>query len=234
MRKVYTEQFPHRRVCQRKTHNNEAAFSGLYTAWRNKLRLRPVVHRYVYTGYSHFCRTGIADRRQQAIDENEITCPLPTAGDTGSALSLAYCHSLIRISKVSSKIEKRLSAVRCVEQGPAVTIQTIAQFDTELADVKQSLRKSFGLALGDRITALPPPGGLTTEQLLYIQYAYMTAILSIHTVLAYPWMRALIGVRSPNQFRDAIAQSVAAVIKCSREAILLTEYIHFTAQTTVP
>jgi hypothetical protein len=115
-----------------------------------------------------------------------------------------------------------------------VTIQAIAQFDTELADVRQSLSESFGLTLGDKITSLPPPGGLNMEQHIYIQYAYMTAILSIHTVLAYPWMRALIGVRAPNQSRDAIARSVAAVIKCSREAILLTEYIHFTAQTTVP
>jgi hypothetical protein len=72
------------------------------------------------------------------------------------------------------------------------------------------------------------------DQFLYVQYAYTTATLSIHTVLAYPWMRALIGIRSPIQYRDEITRSVTAVAKCSREAILLTEHIQFTARTTVP
>jgi hypothetical protein len=170
----------------------------------------------------------------QVIDEDEITCPLPSVGSAGSALSFAYCHSLIRIAKMSSKIEKKLSAVRCVKQGPAATIQTIETLDAELVGIRTSLMESSGIVLGERISAMSPSGGLTMDQYLYVQYAYTTATLSIHTVLAYPWMRALIGVRCPSQFRGAIARSVNAVTKCSREAILLTEHIQFSARTTVP
>jgi hypothetical protein len=149
-------------------------------------------------------------------------------------LSLAYCHGLIRLAKISSRIEKKLSAVRCVKQGPATTIQTIERLDAELTGIGISLKESFGFVLGERVSRLSPLGSMTMDQYLYIQYAYATATLSIHTVLAYPWMRALIGIRSPNQHRDAITRSITAVTKCSREAILLTEHIQFTAGTTVP
>lgn len=149
-------------------------------------------------------------------------------------MSLPYCHSLIRISQLSSKIEKMLSAVRCVEQGPAATIQTVQQLDNELLGLKKSLSEEFGLSLGVRVSNTSPRCGLTMEQFLYVQYAYMTATLSVHTVLAYPWMRVLIGVRSHDTFRDALARSVAAVKLCSQEAIMSTECIQFRAETPVP
>jgi hypothetical protein len=127
-----------------------------------------------------------------------------------------------------------LSAVRCVEQGPAATIQTVQQLDNELLDLKTSLREEFGLFLGDRVSDISPRCGLTMEQYLYVQYAYMTATLSVHTVLAYPWMRVLTGVRSQDQFRDAVARSIAVVKQCSQEAIMSTEFIQFRAETPVP
>jgi hypothetical protein len=127
-----------------------------------------------------------------------------------------------------------LSAVRCVEQGPAATVQTVQQLDNELLSLKTSLSKEFGLFLGDRVSEMSPRCGLTMEQFLYVQYAYMTATLSIHTVLAYPWMRVLIGVRSQDQFRKAVARSVDTVKQCSREAIMSTEYIQSRAETRVP
>lgn len=135
---------------------------------------------------------------------------------------------------MSSKIEKQLSAVRCVKQGPAAVIQTIELLDAELIGIKTSLMESSGIVLGERISAMSPLGGLTLDQFLYVQYAYTTAALSVHSVLAYPWMRAFIGIRYPTQYRDAIERSVNAVTKCSREAILLTEHIQFSARTTVP
>ena len=127
-----------------------------------------------------------------------------------------------------------LSAVRCVEQGPAATIQTVQKLDNDLIRLKTSLVEEFGLSLGDRVSEMSPRCGLTMEQFLYVQYAYMTATLSVHTVLAYPWMRVLIGVRSHDTFRDALARSVAAAKLCSQEAIMSTECIQFRAETPVP
>jgi hypothetical protein len=60
-----------------------------------------------------------------------------------------------------------LSAVRCVEQGPAATIQTVQKLDTELVRLKISLVEEFGLSLGDRVSGLSPRCGLTMEQFLY-------------------------------------------------------------------
>jgi hypothetical protein len=168
------------------------------------------------------------------IDDDEITCPLPSAGCARSALNLAYFHSLIRIAQASSKIEKRLSAVRCSRFGPASTIEAVQQLNTELLRVKITLDDSFSLSLGKQIDITQLPGSLNLEQYLYIQYAYLTAMLSIHSVLAYPWVRALVGVRSGDQFREAVLRSVNASAQTARAAVLLTESIQFKAHTSVP
>ena len=114
------------------------------------------------------------------------------------------------------------------------TIEAIEQLNAELLDVQLSLESTFGLRLGQRVQSMPQRVDWSLDQLTYIQYAYMSAMLSIHTVLAYPWIRALIGVRSSRPFHDEVARSVATVVNISREAILFTDTIHFNAHTTVP
>lgn len=68
---------------------------------------------------------------------------------------------------------------------------------------------------------------------LHVQYAYSTAMLSIHTTLAYPWTRASFGAHVQDRHGTAIEQSVRAAMNASRTAILLTEHIRFDAQTFV-
>jgi hypothetical protein len=74
---------------------------------------------------------------------------------------------------------------------------------------------------------------LNLEQHLYINYAYMTTLLSIHTVLAYPWIRTLVGVRVQAQYPDEVSRSSETVARVSRTALLLTEDIRFKAHTSL-
>ncbi|KAK3678483.1 hypothetical protein LTR78_001780 [Recurvomyces mirabilis] len=171
--------------------------------------------------------------RPSAIDDDEVTCPLPVGGDAGSALNVPYCHCLIRLAQMSSKIEKRLSTAQCRHLNLESTMRVVQQLDFEMTNIKASLHDNFGLVLGDKPTT-DATGGLHLEQYLHVQYAYFTAMLSIHTVLAYPWLRALVGARECSQESDAVLQSVQVVAKTSRAAVLLTENIRFNAQTPVP
>ncbi|KAK5739936.1 hypothetical protein LTR17_005032 [Elasticomyces elasticus] len=172
--------------------------------------------------------------RPSIIDDDEVTCPIPSAGYVPGAFSLSYCHSLIRISKVSSHIEKGLSAVRCSRMGAAATVQAVHQFEAELVAAKDSIYGAFGLVLGETVDLNKLPNKMTLDQCIYVQVAYCTAMLSVHTVLAYPWMRPLIGLRLDDRFRDDIARASDTLARISRQLIKMTEHIHFRPYTPVP
>lgn len=159
---------------------------------------------------------------------------MPSAGYSPGAFNLAYCHSLVRISKVSSQIEKRLSAVRCYRAGAAATIQTVQQLQLELIAAKTSIYEAFGLVLGENIELSKVPENITLDQFIYVQFAYCTAMLSVHTVLAYPWIRPLIGLRLDDGFRDDINRASDAVASVSREILRMTEHIRLKPYTPVP
>lgn len=159
---------------------------------------------------------------------------MPSAGYAPGAFSLTYCHSLIKISKVSSQIEKRLSAVRCCRMGAAATVQAVHQLEHELVAAKDSLYDAFGLVLGEKVDLNNLPGNMTLEQCIYVQFAYSTAMLSVQTVLAYPWIRPLIGLRLDDRFRNDIARASDTLARISRELIKMTEHIRFRPYTPVP
>ena len=119
--------------------------------------------------------------------------------------------------------------------GPTATIDTMSMLERELETVKRSLDSTFGLTLGNVVNAAQLPAGLSLDQCLNIHYAYLTVVLSLHTVLAYPWVRALLGVSNArDDLQKAVDHSATIVMKVSRDAILMTEHISFKANTCLP
>ena len=124
--------------------------------------------------------------------------------------------------------------MRCSRTDARPVIEAIGELAIELDRVKHTLSNSFSLQLGQKLEldGLPPQFDL--EHFVYLQYVYFTAVLSIHSVLGYPWVRALIGVHSPDAYRDDIDRSAGIVADTAREAILMTKYINLKAHTSVP
>jgi hypothetical protein len=167
------------------------------------------------------------------IDDDEVTCPLPSPIGAATTVNIAYCHSLIYLARASSQVEKRLGGIGRARLGAAAVIETVRQLDAMLLEVKMTIDRKFGISLADDLDPAFLKGGLSLEQHLYINYAYMTTLLSIHTVLAYPWIRTLVGVRVQAQHPEEISRSSEIVAKVSRTAVLLTENIRFKAHTSV-
>jgi hypothetical protein len=167
------------------------------------------------------------------IDDDEVTCPLPSLVGAATTVNIAYCHSLIYLARASSQIEKRLGGIGRARLGAAAAIEAVRQLDAMLLEAKLCIDRKFGISLGDNLDPAFLKGGLNIEQHLYINYAYMTTLLSIHTVLAYPWIRTLVGVRVQAQYPEEVSRSSEIVAKVSRTAVLLTENIRFKAHTSV-
>ncbi|KAK4623535.1 ABC-transporter-regulating transcription factor [Fulvia fulva] len=173
--------------------------------------------------------------RPSIIDDEEVTCSLPRiTSPSDDAFSIAYCHSLIRISRALSTIEKRLSAVRCSRMDVTATVQTVDELHSELETVKNAPQNQFGLALGTKIDVTNSPEDFKLDQLVHLHYAYHTAMLNVHTIWSYPWIRALVGLSAIDKLRDYVLRSSDVVARVSRDMIAITEHIHFKAHATVP
>lgn len=169
------------------------------------------------------------------IDDDEVTCSLPRINTSDNdAFNIAYCDSLMRVSRIFSRIEKRLSAVRCSRMSLSATMQAVNQLHSDLEGVKNSIHDNYKIVLGARIDPTRLPHGFNLDQLVYLHYAYLTAKLSVHTIWAYPWIRALVGLSPEDKFRDHIVRSSEIMAQTSRDVIVMTEHIHCRAQTTIP
>ena len=104
----------------------------------------------------------------------------------------------------------------------------------ELDRLRLSLNSKHGLRLGEKLNRNQLPQSLSLEQAVYLHYAYYTVVCSVHNLLAFPWLRTLIGARVNEDFRDDVVRSAEAMAKASREAVLMTEHVHFAAHTPVP
>jgi hypothetical protein len=113
------------------------------------------------------------------------------------------------------------------------TIQVVRQLQTELDVLKTSLSHKFGVEMGKTAPTVLP-NGCNIDQLIYIRFAYGTVLLSLHTVLTYPWMRSLLDLGSDDKYRDTINHSSEIAAQASCDIILMTEHIRFAAYTTVP
>jgi hypothetical protein len=152
----------------------------------------------------------------------------------GGSLKMKYCHSLIQLSRMLSRIERRLSLSRTLRTNAATIIGTICELDEELNMLKESLDATFDLQIGSWSGSEAASSELSHEHLLYLNYVYFGAALGIHTTLAFPWTRNLIGTHASNRTNNQISRSADIVAEVARESLLMTQRIELKAYTSIP
>lgn len=174
----------------------------------------------------------MSDHIVQAVDDDEINCQIPTAAPPGSSLNLEYCNVLIKISQLSSLVAKKLSSVRAFRMSAEFAVKSVLQLDEQLNAVKRSVQPV--LDLDSPINPNQLPGSLSLKHVVYLQCAYFSTILDIHTFFSCPWGRNLLGL-TPHPVLCAQAErSTQIVAETCRRAILATVHIHPDASTPVP
>jgi hypothetical protein len=114
-----------------------------------------------------------------------------------------------------------------------LTIQTVNQLHNELLTAKTSVYDAFGLLLGADVDVNSLPRSITLDQLIYVQFAYCTAMLNVHTVLAYPWIRLSTGLCFDGKFRNDIIRASETVATVARRIIKMTEHINLKPHTPI-
>lgn len=147
-------------------------------------------------------------------------------------MKLQYFSILIRLARLSSVVFKRLSTVRAFQQGAEILVRSVTELDQELSSLKRSVNPI--ILLDSPITPNRLPAGMTLEQIIYLRCGFSNLTLDIHTALTYPWSRSMLGLTPHAVLRDQVEKSTRMVAETCRNAIMITEHIHFSASTAVP
>ncbi|KIW27762.1 uncharacterized protein PV07_07470 [Cladophialophora immunda] len=174
------------------------------------------------------CQSG----RHSLIDDDDVSCQVPTSAPPDSTVNIEYCNTLIRLARLSSLVSKRLSTVQAFQQGGEALVRSVAELDEQLNILKRSIDPIISRPAAPNPTQLP--SGMTLRQIMYLRGALQSITLDIHTSLTYPWSRSMCGLTPHAALRDQVETSTQIVAETCRQAILATEHIQFDASTPVP
>ena len=166
--------------------------------------------------------------------DHEISCQTPEhySAHRHSYINSIYLQALIKINKLSSLATKKLSSVESFCQTPQGWIDTVKELNKKFEELQEKLRDDLELELPFDLKKSNKI--LTSHQALSIQFLYYALVWDIHTSLAHPWFRSILGLDRHLCFQDDIRNSTAIVAQTSRNAILDCRFIHIDASCTLP
>jgi hypothetical protein len=159
----------------------------------------------------------------KAIDDDEISCQIPTTNARGCSVDVALFTSIIKHAQISSQISRRLGSVRALQGISSQLIETIDDLSKQLQRWYDDLPAYQKLKVG-RNTA-PTPSTTRFDYLMYLHTAYHGSLMSIHTIFSYPWVGAIFGNEKSPAFRAQTLSSTRELAEAARNIILTTKYL---------
>lgn len=128
--------------------------------------------------------------RYQVIDDDDISCEIPSEVCPDSTIDMQACTGLIRHAQISSRISKDLTSVKAFQQSPSEFLQTAIALDSQLREWRRSLPVTLRPA--DKLMAFQTQSHGKDFSTIHIHYAYYGSLMAIHTMIAYPWIRSTV------------------------------------------
>ncbi|CZR52471.1 uncharacterized protein PAC_02348 [Phialocephala subalpina] len=174
----------------------------------------------IYTYEKHIAyRSG----RASAIDDDDISCHLPTTIPMGSGNNLEYSTYIIKHAQISSQIGKGFGTVQAYRQSPKDIVKTACDLDQQLRDWRDTLPPA--VQPGNVINCSELPANLTMMHVLYLHYAYFGSLIAVHSTFTYPWS-GMFGRDQSASLRNQINISTTIIAEASRNIILATKYMN--------
>ncbi|KIV79464.1 hypothetical protein PV11_07026 [Exophiala sideris] len=174
------------------------------------------------------CQSG----RHSLIDDDDVSCQVPTSAPPNSTVNVEYFNILIRLARLSSLVSRRLSTVRAFQQGVEYVVRSVAELDEQLDALKGSIDPTISNSTPPKSS--PISSSMTPQQIFYLRSALFSLTLDMHTSLTYPWSRSMLGLTPCATLRDQVNKSTQIVAETCRKAILASDHVQFDASTPVP
>ncbi|KAH6955744.1 fungal-specific transcription factor domain-containing protein [Ilyonectria sp. MPI-CAGE-AT-0026] len=170
--------------------------------------------------------------RSAQIDDNSITCPLPSTPIDGSEDRLQLVSAIIQHALISAEISREVLALKRSK----VTVETILDRVAYLDGKLQKWRDScplFARATESGPRKLDLPAGIQQVHIHFLSQAHFMSTISIHSLLACPWDTFWTGKYDHTGWDlfNPITMSANTLAETSRKVIHQLQYAEITPAT---
>jgi hypothetical protein len=210
------------RLAQSKGLHRQAA-----KAWN--LLESEILHRNWLFWAIYCCEKAIAARsgRPSGIDDDNISCAIPTAIVSDSTIDIELFTHAIHHAQISSEISRRLVSVSAFRRTPLELIEKVSSLHQSLEEWRAQL--PCHLQPGTLRNPLKLSNAKNNINFTHIYFAYYGSLMAIHTVFAYPWITAMFGPDPALAIHEQASVSTSIAAEAARNIILTTRYIDMDA-----
>ncbi|OJJ68239.1 hypothetical protein ASPBRDRAFT_321459 [Aspergillus brasiliensis CBS 101740] len=166
--------------------------------------------------------------RSSVIDDEDITCQLPTTTPPTCTDDLGCFKYMVKHAQISSRITKRLATGSVFRQTPTQILEAVHELDLELQEWRDSLPSYFH---PDKpISHDELPRSVHPYHALYLRYAYFGSVMAIHSIFTLPWNNSLFDESLP-ALQEQISLSSYIVVNAARSIILTIPCAQIDAST---
>ncbi|KIW30212.1 uncharacterized protein PV07_05971 [Cladophialophora immunda] len=163
------------------------------------------------------------------LDDNAVTCPLPTMSPNSSHAETVFLTYCIQHAKMLSEIMQGWGCKRLFDVSAEKCHHTFQHLDRKLEDWRESL-PDFA-KVRKRNSRLEVPRDWNPHAVTYLQCAYNAVLMEIHFPLVCPWMSQLLGAEASPATKDQAIHSSALVAEAARNVILTSNTGSINAST---
>ncbi|EXJ76280.1 uncharacterized protein A1O5_00788 [Cladophialophora psammophila CBS 110553] len=169
--------------------------------------------------------------RPSAIDDDDISCPVPTSGLPGHQLNIEFFQNTVKHAQISSLILKRLSTVKAMQQSPQEMLVVVQDLDQELQAWYDSLAPCFKSCPPHSAMNLPP--SVQPHHIVFTRFIYSASLIAMHTLFCHPWTRPGCGSSTNPRIIAQRQRSTDIVASAAREIIMATQGLSVSAGSPV-
>ncbi|KAJ9616191.1 hypothetical protein H2204_013986 [Knufia peltigerae] len=155
--------------------------------------------------------------RPVSIDDDDITCQLPTARPEGDSGNQDFFIACARKAQLFSLIYKRIRRLKNSTQSLQEVAATISELHNKVEGWYSSLPVSLKL---DAATGSFPSGTHPVHG-LFLHFSYHASLMAIHSVLVHPWNAVPLdhSQNSKEDLQNQVLSSTRIVAEASRNII---------------
>lgn len=160
------------------------------------------------------------------IEEDTITCALPTIAAEGNHISLRQFTHLLNLFRISSAISKRVAALKNLSNRSEDLISVICELYYQLVEWRDSLPSSVRPDALIDLSRLP--NGYSLTYLIFLHYTYYGSVIALHSLFSCPWHN-FAGSSPSIDVANQVTTSSDIIIKAARHMVLMTKHVRINA-----
>lgn len=178
------------------------------------------------------CDKQIAFRsgRPSAIDDDNISCSIPTEAPENSAIDVEIFSAIIQHAQISSQISKQLMSARTFKKPALQLLNSVIDLDKQLHLFCDTLPSELRPDRPIRSRG-PFHSSARLTQIAYLHFAYHGSLIATHAIFGYPWLARQLRMEDEALFKSQINISSEKMAHAARSIIMNTGVLTINAAT---